>query len=268
MSLRERVEQQQKILLGVVHLLALPGAPRFTSRSAVRERALRDAEALLDGGLDGFVVENFGDAPFAPDRVSASTVAEMSVIVEQLVRASSGLVGVNVLRNDAESALSIAAATGATFIRVNVHTGVAYADQGTLEGRADQTLRLRRQLECDVEIVADVAVKHALVPFGFSLEQSARDTAQRGLADALVVTGPGTGQAASLAELRAVRAAVPQSPLFCGSGITESTIAEVLSIADGVIVGSWLKAGGDVTRPVDCARVKRLVAEARSLPGT
>jgi uncharacterized protein len=259
------LRQNRKILLGVVHLLALPGAPHFVDRGAVRERATRDADALVSAGLDGFVVENFGDVPFSRARVSPSTVAEMAVIVEHLVRRFGGLVGVNVLRNDASSALSIAAATGAHFIRVNVHTGVAYADQGTLEGRADETLRLRRQLECKVEILADVAVKHALVPSGFSLEQSARDTTERGLADALIVTGQSTGDATSLDDLRAVRRAVPACPLFCGSGVTESTVVDLLSVADGVIVGTWLKEAGDVTRPVDRERASSLVRRARSI---
>jgi uncharacterized protein len=265
MTVSQRIGQGSKLLLGVVHLLALPGAPRFVDRAAVRERALRDADALVSGGLDGYVVENFGDAPFTRARVSSSTVAEMAVVVEELVRQLGGLVGVNVLRNDAASAISIAAATGASFIRVNVHTGVAYADQGTLEGHADETLRLRRQLECQVEIFADVAVKHALVPYGFSLEQAARDTAQRGLADALIVTGQGTGAATSPGDLHAVRQTVPGTPLFCGSGVSEATVADVLAIADGVIVGSSLKLDGNVSGPVDIERVKRLVARARAL---
>lgn len=262
MTIRQRVEQGQKVLLGVVHLLPLPGSPRFADRAAVRERALHDAEALTSGGMDGFVVENFGDAPFARERVSSSTVAEMAVILEHLVDFG-GLCGVNVLRNDAASALAIAAATGASFVRVNVHTGVAYADQGTIEGRADETLRLRRQLEAEVEILADVAVKHALMPPGFSLKQSARDTAHRGLADGLIITGKGTGEATSLEDLGTARRAVPRTPLFCGSGVSETSVAEVLAIADGVIVGTALKMGGDVSNPVEAARVKRFVARAR-----
>lgn len=262
MTLRQRIEQGHKVLLGVVHLLPLPGSPRFVDRAVVRERALHDAEALTTGGMDGFVVENFGDAPFARDRVASSTVAEMAVILEHLVDFG-GLVGVNVLRNDAAAALAIAAATGASFIRVNVHTGVAYTDQGSIEGRADETLRLRRQLESQVEIVADVGVKHALMPPGFSLKQSARDTAHRGLADGLIVTGKGTGEPASLEDLGTVRRAVPKTPLFCGSGVSETSVAEVLGLADGVIVGTALKMGGEVANPVDAARVKRFVARAR-----
>jgi membrane complex biogenesis BtpA family protein len=189
----------------------------------------------------------------------------MAVLVERVRQAvgTETLLGVNVLRNDAAAALSIAAAARARFVRVNVHTGVALADQGVLEGRAAETLRLRRELDCQVEIWADVAVKHALMPPGFSLEQTAKDTIERGLADALIVTGSGTGQPTALTDLETVRRAVPQALLFVGSGVTPETVADALGVADGVIVGSALKDHGDVSRPVSLGRVRALVAAGR-----
>lgn len=256
---------QKKLVLGVVHLLALPESPRYGgSRAEIERRALSDAEALMSGGAHGFVIENFGDAPFHKQTVPPSTIAEMTILVERLRSAvgKQARIGVNVLRNDAIAALSIAAATGVSFVRVNVHTGVAHADQGTLEGRAAESLRLRRQLAANVEIWADVGVKHALMPAGFSLADAARDAVLRGLADALIVTGAATGAPTALADLGTVRDAVPAAPLFVGSGITESSIAEALSIADGVIVGSFVKDDGDVSQPVSRERVRRLVAAA------
>lgn len=255
----------KKQIFGVVHLMPLPESPRYGgSRAAIEERALRDAEALVSGGADGFVIENFGDAPFHAERVPPSTIAEMTVLVERVRRAvGDGVrIGINVLRNDAGAALAIAAATGAAFVRVNVHTGVVYADQGTLEGRAAETLRLRRQLDARVQIWADVAVKHALVPYGFSLPDAAKDTALRGLADALIVTGSATGAPTSLADLQSVRAALPDAMLLVGSGITEATIGEALAIADGVIVGSFVKENAEIGRPVAAERVRRLVRAA------
>lgn len=264
----ERVRSGDKLLVGVVHLLALPGSPGHSSRSEVTERALADARALASAGFAGFVLENFGDAPVFPDQVPPSTVAEMSVLAERL-RVAVGpelLVGVNVLRNDAAAALSIAAAAGGDFVRVNVHTGVAFADQGMLVGRAHDTLRLRRALAADVAILADVAVKHALMPAGFSLERAAEDTVHRGLADGLIVTGTGTGSATARADLDTVRAAIPRVPLFAGSGVTDETLAGTLRVADGVIVGTWLKQNGDVHRPIDPERARALARIAKSVP--
>jgi membrane complex biogenesis BtpA family protein len=263
--LGDRVGAGAKVLLGVVHLRPLPESPGFVNRGEVLERALSDADALIRGGLDGFVVENFGDVPFFGERVPPSTIAEMAVVTERLRRAvgADALVGVNVLRNDASAALAIAAAADGDFIRVNVHTGVMLTDQGSLEGRAANTLRERRALSTEVEILADVGVKHATRPAGFSMEQAAKDTVHRGLADALIVTGLGTGSAADAAELGVVRAAVPDRPLFVGSGVTAQTVRDWLAVADGVIVGTWLKEGGRVEAPVSPTRVSELVRAAR-----
>jgi len=250
-------------IVGVVHLLPLPGAPRTAAPlDAVLERARADARALAEGGCDGLIVENFGDAPFLPGPVGPETVAALTVAAREL--AALGLpLGVNVLRNDARAALGIAAAAGARFIRVNVHTGVMATDQGLIEGRAHETLRLRRALGADVKLFVDVLVKHA-VPLGApDLAQAARDAVHRGLADAIIVTGPGTGQATDLADLRAARAAVPGTPLFAGSGVTAATAREVLALADGAIVGTAFERDGVSGNPVDVARVRALVQAAR-----
>jgi membrane complex biogenesis BtpA family protein len=252
------------LVFGVVHLLPLATSPRFTSRALVLERALADTDALVSGGVDGLIVENFGDAPFYRDHVPPSTIAEMTAIIARL-RAEIGAapkIGVNVLRNDGAAALSIAAATGASFVRVNVLSGVMFADQGQIEGRAAELLRLRRALEAEIEIFGDVAVKHALPPPGFSISQAAKDTAYRALADALIVTGTGTGEACELEDLRTVRKAVPDRPLFVGSGVTAQNIGQISSDADGVIVGTSLKRDGRVTEPVDPARVRELISRA------
>jgi uncharacterized protein len=266
MSLHTRKAEGRKLLLGVVHLEPLPGSPRYQQREQVLASALRDAEAMMTAGLDGFVVENFGDAPFRRDRVDPTTIAEMTVLAT-LLRQKVGpdvWMGINVLRNDAQAALAIAAAVGAQLIRINVHTGVMICDQGTIEGRADETLRQHRQLDTKVEIIADVAVKHALTPAGYDLKQSAKDTAYRGLAAGLIVTGSGTGETANLDELRIVRQAVPDRFLMVGSGVTIGNIKEILSIADGVIVGTTLKEDGLVSNPVSVERTKALVEQARA----
>jgi membrane complex biogenesis BtpA family protein len=251
-------------IVGVVHLQPLPGAPRAAGPlEAVLERARTDARALAEGGCDGLIVENFGDAPFLPGPVGPETVAALAVAAREL--ASLGLpLGVNVLRNDARAALGIAAVTGARFIRVNVHTGVMATDQGLIEGRAHETLRLRRALGADVKVFADVQVKHAAPVGPRDVAQAVRDAVHRGLADAVIVTGPGTGQAVDLAELRAARAAAgPGTPLFAGSGVTAATAREVLALADGAIVGTAFERDGVSGNPVDVARVRALVQAAK-----
>jgi len=254
-----------RTIIGMVHLPPLPGSPRWDgSMSRVVACALADANALVEGGADAVLVENFGDAPFTPGRVEPAAVAAMSVVAAEVRNAlPRTLLGVNVLKNDARAALAVAAAVGAEFIRVNVHAGAVLADQGIVQSDAYGTLRDRRLLGVDVAIFADVGGKHA-VPLGpVDLDQTARDLVHRGLADALVVSGPATGQATPLTDVKRVRSAVADVPLLIGSGVTAETIAELLSVADGVIVGTSVKRNGDVRLPVERARVEKLVAAAR-----
>lgn len=254
-----------RTLIGMVHVLPLPGSPRWEgSMARVIASALADADALISGGIDALLVENFGDAPFTPGRVEPATVAAMAVVVDAVRRAFPDvLLGVNVLKNDARAALAVAAAAGAQFIRVNVHAGAVLADQGIVHSDAYGTLRDRRLLAADVRIVADVQGKHAVPLAPLPLEQEARDLVHRGLADALVVTGAATGEPTPLGDVKRVRGAVPGVPVLVGSGVAPDTVAEVLSVADGAIVGTALKRDGVVTNPVDPARVQQLVARAR-----
>jgi membrane complex biogenesis BtpA family protein len=255
----------ERTVIGMVHLPPLPGSPRWDgSMARVVASALADARALVEGGADALLVENFGDAPFTPGRVEPATVAAMSVVAAEVRKAfPRAPLGVNVLKNDARAALAVAAAVGAEFIRVNVHAGAVLADQGIVQSDAYGTLRDRRLLGIEVAILADVGGKHAVPLAPVEVEQTARDLVHRGLADALVVSGPATGQATPLAEVKRVRSAVPEVPLLVGSGVTAETAADLLSVADGLIVGTSVKRGGDVRQPVDRARVETLVAAAR-----
>jgi len=239
----------RRAIFGMVHLRALPGAPLFKSMSDVLELALHDANALAAGGCDGFVIENFGDRPFTRGRVEAETIAAMTRVITEIVREVRLPFGVNVLRNDALSAVAIAAATGAAFIRVNIHTGAAVTDQGIIEGDAYATLRKRAALAPDVLIFADHLVKHA-TPMG---EASAKDLRLRGLADAIIVTGTETGAAADPSRLRELREMV-DAPLLIGSGLTAEN-AEEFADADGAIVGTSIKTDGRV----DAAKVEAVV---------
>jgi len=262
----EQIFGAPKYVIGVVHLSPLPGSPRWGGEmSQVLDRAVADARALEGGGVDGLIVENFGDAPFCKDRVEAHTVSAMALAVSAVGETVQMPVGVNVLRNDSRSALAIAAVTGASFVRVNVHTGAMLTDQGLIEGRAYETIRYRKELGAKTKILADVLVKHAAPLGDQTLEQSAKDTVYRGLADALIVTGSGTGEPTAREDVQRTKEAVPDYPVLVGSGVHEGNVAELLSLADGVIVGTSLKEDGMVTNPVDQTRVARLVAAVKEL---
>ncbi|MGH7503851.1 MAG: BtpA/SgcQ family protein [Longimicrobiales bacterium] len=250
-------------IVGMVHLHSLPGAPAWAgSMNAVLDAALADAAALTAAGVHGMIVENYGDVPFFKGRVPPETIAAMTVAVDHVRRASAVPIGINVLRNDAAAALAIVAATGAAFIRVNVHTGAVLADQGWIEGRAHETLRSRRRLGLRCAILADVAVKHAFMPPGSDIRSAARDAWRRGRADALIVSGPATGLPTGPDRILAVREAVTDARIWIGSGLDEHNIGSLLPLVDGAIVGSALCHGGTAGRGIDPDRAQRLLSIA------
>ncbi|MBV8519574.1 MAG: BtpA/SgcQ family protein [Acidobacteria bacterium] len=244
-----------RAVFGMIHLRALPGAPAFVSMSEVLGAALRDARAIRDGGCDGLVIENYGDVPFTKGRVDAETVAAMTRAIAEVAREVQLPFGVNVLRNDARSAIAIAAATGAAFIRVNVLAGAMLTDQGIIEGDAYATLRARAALAPEVLVFADHLVKHATPLGNVDAVQSARDLRHRAGADAIIVSGAETGAPADASRLASLREAVPDAPLLVGSGLTADNASHY--DADAAIVGTALK---DSSGAVDRARVAAVVA--------
>jgi len=250
-----------KIVIGMLHLPALPGSPLARQKiSDIREHLRRDADALAKGGVHGLMMENFGDVPFFPDRVPAHVVAHMTALAAD-VRARIDLpLGINVLRNDGRSALAVAHAAGADFIRVNVLCGARVADQGLIQGIAHDLLRERVMLGAThIKIFADVDVKHSAPLAERLLEDEVDDLVHRALADAIVVSGAGTGKGTDPQKARRVKAAAPDKALFIGSGITTENVADFAGSADGFIVGSTFKKDGHATGPVERRRVQDLM---------
>jgi uncharacterized protein len=251
-------------IIGVVHLLPLPTSPRWGgSLKAVIDRAEQEATALAAGGVDGIMIENFFDAPFTKDRVDPAVVSAMSLVVQRVMNLITLPIGINVLRNDAHSALAIAACTHAQFIRVNVLTGVMATDQGLIEGQAHQVLRYRRELGSDIKIFADVLVKHARPLGSPNLTTAVRETIERGLADAVILSGWATGDPPSSEDLELAMSAAQGTPVFIGSGASWENIPQLIPFANGVIVSSSLKRHGKIEQSIDPIRVSRFVEAMR-----
>jgi uncharacterized protein len=260
----ERVFRASKALIGMIHVPALPGAPRCSMNfEEIRRFVLADSAALAEGGLDGLIIENFGDVPFYPSRVPAHTIAFLSTLAFEVKTRFLLPLGINVLRNDGMAAIAIAAAVGAEFVRVNVYTGARVSDQGILHGDAHEITRYRRALGATPQIWADVAVKHS-APLGDRvLGDEVEDTIERGLADAVIVSGTSTGKPTPLADVRTVKRHAGQAPIYVGSGVDDSTVEALLEVADGAIVGTAFKIDDKVSAPVDRVRVRALVSTVR-----
>ena len=248
-------------IIGVIHLLPLPGSPQFSgSFDAITERALNDCEVYFKHGVDAAIIENFGDNPFFADNVPPVTVASVTRAAVELKKKFPEVhFGINVLRNDAVSALSVATVVGAEFIRVNVHVGAVIADQGIIQGKAYETLRLKKSLNSDVKIFADVDVKHAAAVGNYDIKLQAADALERGLADAIIISGPRTGKPVNMKQLRELRKEFPEAKIIIGSGANSRNVKELLKSADGVIVGTSVKVGGMTPNPVDAKLLKEFV---------
>ncbi len=255
-------------VVGMLHAPPLPGSAGYRGDfAAVEQFVLRDAESLRDGGVDGLMLENFGDTPFYPDRVPTITVAAMTALAFAVRRQVGLPLGINMLRNDGRSALAVAAVTGAAFIRVNVLCGARVTDQGLLQGIAHDLLRERAALGCHaIRIFADVDVKHSAPLAPRPIDVETRDLVERAQADAVIVSGQATGSPTDAASLAIVRQAAGSVPVFVGSGVTADNVAALIrSGAGGLIVGSSLKCDGGIHNPVEPQRVRQLVDAVRAI---
>jgi uncharacterized protein len=257
-----------KPVIGMVHLWPLPGAPGYTGYQidTIVDQARRDAQLLLEGGVDGLMVENMWDLPYyVGTDVQLEAMTCQAVAARAIVEMAGVPVGINVVHNGGLVALAIAIAAGASFMRVCILTGARLWDTGELDhGCAADLLRRRKELQAEhIKLFADVDKKHS-VPFpGLDLETHIEWT-EFYRADALIVSGRMTGAAPSVDKVRQAKELATR-PILLGSGTTAENIADFLRYADGAIVGSSLKVDGIAENPVDVERVRRYMAAVRAV---
>ena len=253
------------IVYGVVHLKSLPGSPgNYLTLDEIIELAQEDVNSLVFGGVDGLIIENFGDVPFTKDNVSKRTIASFTKVVENIEYDREIKVGINVLRNDGIAALSIAEATNADFVRINVLNNVMmYTDQGIIEGKAHEIAEFKNTLNKEIDIYADVFVKHAVPPEGSKIENHTEELIERAGADVVIVTGDGTGHQIDIEDLSKVRDIVPQGRLAIGSGVNVENVDDYVDLADILIVGTSFKVDHDVSKRVDQRSVEQLIQKIK-----
>lgn len=258
-----------KPIVGMIHLPPLPGSVphRGESMDEILEFALADAGRLVEGGVDGLIVENMWDLPYhvgldvPPEEIAAQAVAAKEVVANVDVP-----VGINVIHNGWRAELGIAVASGASFVRICLLTGAMVWDTGEIDhGVATRLLQLRKSMGAEeIKIFADIHKKHAVMFPGIGLETHAEWT-DFFMADALIVTGTMTGSPPSAEDLRRVKQHVPQRPLLVGSGLTPENARDFFEFADGAIVGTYFKEKGVTQNPVDGSRVKKLMKVVREI---
>lgn len=267
----EQLWSHPKPLIAVLHLPPLIGSPAWVQAggpalSELLEPVERAASAFEAAGYHALILENFGDSPFYPQTAPPETLASMALLGHAVRDHFQGPLGINVLRNDGRSALALAVALEAQFIRVNILSGVAATDQGLISARAHELLRERERLlagpqhDRSVFIFADVHVKHARPLAEQDLATAAKDLVMRAGADAVVVSGRRTGEPCQQQDLKAVTAALAgRAPVFIGSGLSLENLDHLGPHCDGAIVASSILEGGRAGQAVDPKRAQALL---------
>jgi membrane complex biogenesis BtpA family protein len=250
----------EKAVIGMVHLPALPGSPLYDvdrGMAFVRERTLADLEALQGAGFDGVMFCNENDRPYVFE-VGPETVAAMAAVVGSLRDAITVPFGVDVLW-DPRAALAVAKSTGAAFVR-EILTGAYGSEFGLWNTNPGETLRYRRHIGAEaVRLLTNISAEFAAPLAPRPIDVVARGVALISLADGICVSGVMTGSSVDGGQLRTVRAALPDTVLFANTGVHETTVEEILSVADGVIVGTSLKVDGITWNGVDTDRARRFM---------
>jgi membrane complex biogenesis BtpA family protein len=246
-------------LVGMVHLPALPGTPAGNlSLDAIIAGAVRDAETLAVNGFDGLLVQNSLDRP-TRETVDAATVAQLTAVASAVRTAVDLPIGINIVKNDGPAAIAVAAAVGAAFVRVKIHTGAVLSAEGVIQGSAFDTLALRHRLGADVAIWADVYEPTSRALLSDDLSAAAVDAVEFGLAEGLIITQPTAAE--SIAVIEALRTRLPDTRMIIGGRVDASNVAETLSTVDSVIIGSALKRPAGIRGPV-VAEAAREIARA------
>ena len=252
---------RSKTVIGMLHVPALPGTPRHAGGIApLLDQVLAEAETYRACGLHALMVENMHDVPYV-QHPGPEITAAMAVIAREVKKAQPQLpLGIQILAGANGEALATALAAGADFVRAEAFVFGHVADEGYMDACAGNLLRRRKAIGAEnIAVFTDIKKKHSAhaVTADVDIVQTAH-AAEFFLSDGLIVTGAATGEAASLAELRAVYAA-SKLPVFVGSGITAANVKDYLAQADGFIVGSDFKRGGHWANPLDPGRIHRLL---------
>ena len=256
----------KKPVIAMVHIAALPGTPRYDAlngMAAIVDAARRDLLALQEAGVDAVMFGNENDRPYQL-QVDIASSAGMAYVIGSLRDEIRVPFGVDVLW-DPVSTVGLAAATGALFAR-EIFTGVYGSDMGLWQGNAAQALRYRRQVaRDDLFLLYNVTAEFASPLDHRDVAERAKSAVFSSLADAILVSGPMTGQAAPLEHLRSAKAALGETPVLANTGVRHENVADILELADGCVVGTSLKVDGDTWNPVDPARAARFMDIVRKV---
>lgn len=269
--LKKIFKKKQNIVIGVLHLPPLLGYPNFPGFKVALSNALKDLEAFEKGGVDALFLEN--NYGLSPENVTTPVATSMGYLIGEIRQKTRLPLGVSVLWNDYKTAFALAKVYNLQFIRVPVFVDKVESYCGVITGDPKKVLHIRNEFNAQkVVILTDIHVKHAKLLSKMDLVTSAKKAVKEG-SDAIIMTGNWTAESPALADLKKVRKAVTNFPIFVGSGADVNNVRELCSVANGVIVSTSLKKGGakkgerNVKKYTQRVDQKRILAFTRKLKG-
>ena len=249
-----------KPIIAMVHFPPLPGTPLFDVKGGMQkiiDSAASDIEALQKGGVDAVMFGNEGDRPYLL-KASPSTLTAMSVAVGELKGMIKVPFGVNYLW-DPVATVALGVASGARFVR-EIFTGVYDSDMGLWTPDAFNAVKARSDAQRqDMLMMYNINAEFASPTGSRTIAQRAKSAVFATLADIVLVSGPATGEAVEMANLKDAKQAIPDTPVFANTGVNLDNVDKILGLADGAIIGTYFKIGGDTWKAVDGDRVKRFM---------
>jgi membrane complex biogenesis BtpA family protein len=255
-----------KPIIAMVHFPPLPGTPLYDAKGGMQQiidSAARDIEALQKGGVDAVMFGNEGDRPYLL-KASPATLAAMSVAVGELKGMIKIPFGVNYLW-DPVATVALGVASGARFVR-EIFTGVYDSDMGLWVPDAFSALKQRSDAgRGDMAVMYNINAEFASPIGSRTIAQRAKSAVFAALADVVLVSGPMTGEAVELSNLKEAKQAIPETPVFANTGVNIGNVGKILAVADGAIIGTHFKVDGDTWKNVDADRVNRFMDKVRKL---
>jgi len=257
----------RKTIIGMIHVEPLPGTPKYKGCiNSIIEKAKEEALIYKEAGIDALAIENMHDIPYLNRNVGPEIVAAMAVTGYEVKKATGLPCGIQILAGANKEALAVALASGMDFIRAEGFVFAHVSDEGIMDGCAGELMRYRKEVGGDgILVFTDIKKKHSshAITSDVTIEETAH-AAEFFLSDGVIVTGVKTGDPADMEEIKKVKSSV-HIPVLVGSGVTLENVGDYISIADGLIVGSYFKYGGHWTQGVDIKKVKKFMDKVNQI---
>ncbi len=256
-----------KPIIGMIHVHALPGTPKYTGDvNSIIKKAVDEAVLYRDNGIDVLMIENMHDIPYLNRNVGPEVITLMSIVLYEVKKASGLPTGIQILAGANKAAMAAALAAGADFIRAEGFVFAHVADEGMFDSDAGELLRYRRQIGAEkILVFTDIKKKHS--SHAITADIDIVDTAHAAeyfLSDGVIITGSSTGKKPSLEEIKSVKKEV-NIPVLAGSGITMENVDEYMRFCDALIIGSYFKEGGKWENPVEAIRVNQFMKKVQEI---